>query len=592
MSCHLDSFVGMTAGSLRSRSHGAAPRAWVHLVRTADGLHSAGRSRDSRARRWILVAASGRAAAQAYARDHDIDPCAVLAKDDLTTRPRKLREVVNRAAADGVIVHSKSWSRQRNPQLYELALSIIPIRERYIVDEERRLVFRIGKFGLAARIARIPAQALHDAVVIASETARLADRRGCHNHPQSIAAVSGISVLAVWPGSSESFGGSLTHITGILRGLRGCGFRVGLLTCFPPPGRLRAVVDEVEVIPPLPAASRITRDIEQISENAPLRRAGMRLAQRLQPAFVYQRHSAFLVAGVDLAHSFQIPLVLEWNGSEVWARKNWQVQLSVERIFDPLLLAMERKAASCATLVSSVSDEAAEMAFRAGAQRTKTIVVPNAVDLGDIDASGKNSSYERNRPSLLLGWTGSFGPWHGADVAVRALAALPTNVNLLMVGDGAERAGCEKLAASLKVAHRVEITGILEHKVALQRLAQCDVLLSPHTPLRNQPFFGSPTKIFEYMALGKPIVASRLGQLEKMLEDGVTACLVTPGDADELATAVKQILASPDRGGALGEAARREVARHHTWDQRAHLILERLGYESHLNPQAEPAVEK
>jgi glycosyltransferase involved in cell wall biosynthesis len=95
-------------------------------------------------------------------------------------------------------------------------------------------------------------------------------------------------------------------------------------------------------------------------------------------------------------------------------------------------------------------------------------------------------------------------------------------------------------------------------------------------PLADRPFFGSPVKIFEYMSLGRPIVASRIEQLDEVLDDGRTARLVTPGDAGELATAIQEVLRAPDRGASLGRAALEEARREHTWDRRAATILAAL----------------
>ena len=125
----------------------------------------------------------------------------------------------------------------------------------------------------------------------------------------------------------------------------------------------------------------------------------------------------------------------------------------------------------------------------------------------------------------------------------------------------------------------------MPHDEAIRRLAECDVLVSPHVEIPNQRFFGSPTKLFEYMAIGRPIVASRLEQLGDVLEDGATARLVTPGDERELALAIDQVLGSPDRGQALGRAARREAERH-TWDRRARAIMDRLDLAAPVTPAA------
>jgi glycosyltransferase involved in cell wall biosynthesis len=225
------------------------------------------------------------------------------------------------------------------------------------------------------------------------------------------------------------------------------------------------------------------------------------------------------------------------------------------------------------------------MAFEMGASPSKTLVIPNAVDVDAVDRSleaarraANGSGQPSNGSPVTLGWAGSFGPWHGAEVIVQALALLRDEVRLVMVGDGGERAACRTLAESLGVARRIEWTGALPHPLALGALARCDLLISPHTPLEGgRPFFGSPTKLFEYMALGRPIVASALGQIGEVLEDRVTARLVTPGDVAGLAAAIAEIVRMPDRGRHLGEAARREVVAHHTWDQRAAALLAGLG---------------
>jgi glycosyltransferase involved in cell wall biosynthesis len=520
---------------------------------------------------WILIAASGRDAARAFADAHGLTVRCVLGKRDLLGSPRRLRRIVRKTGADGVIVHSMSWRRQRTPQLFELALFLMSLDHRFVVDEETGLVRRVGSPGLALRLARLPADGAWDALVIGSEAARLARR---HKRPNTWDEPS--SVLAVWPGSHSTAGGSLTHIAGILGAFRRSGVRVGLLTSFPPPDRLRAVVDDFEVALPPSEASRLTWDTEQLGANASLRRAGRALALRLGPTFVYQRHCPFLVAGADLADSAGIPLVLEWNGSEAWIRRNWGGDGRARRPLDRLVLAMERNAVSRATVIAAVSQAAAEMAFEAGADPSRTLVVPNAVDIGELDAELETTPAEPQGSGPLLGWAGSFGPWHGAEVAVRALGRLPTHVRLRMIGDGNERQACVNAADALGIVDRVEMTGALPRGEALRRLAECDVLLSPHTPLRDQAFFGSPTKIFEYMALRKPIVASRLDQLGDLFEDGVTARLVTPGDVDELADAVKEILELPDGGRALGAAARHLVEHDHTWDSRARMILKRL----------------
>ncbi|MBI4471556.1 MAG: glycosyltransferase, partial [Acidobacteria bacterium] len=96
------------------------------------------------------------------------------------------------------------------------------------------------------------------------------------------------------------------------------------------------------------------------------------------------------------------------------------------------------------------------------------------------------------------------------------------------------------------------------------------ILASPHVPNPDgSPFFGSPTKLFEYMAMARGIVASRLDQIAQVLSHEETALLVGPGSVDELAKAIVYLAANPAESERLGRNARRQATKHYTW--RAHV---------------------
>jgi glycosyltransferase involved in cell wall biosynthesis len=112
----------------------------------------------------------------------------------------------------------------------------------------------------------------------------------------------------------------------------------------------------------------------------------------------------------------------------------------------------------------------------------------------------------------------------------------------------------------------VVFTGSVTQEKVVEFMDASDILVSPHIPSPDgSRFFGSPTKLFEYMAMGKGIVASRLEQIGEVLEHERTALLVTPGDAEELANAILQLALDPKKRAALGSAARRAAIEHHSW---------------------------
>ncbi len=108
-------------------------------------------------------------------------------------------------------------------------------------------------------------------------------------------------------------------------------------------------------------------------------------------------------------------------------------------------------------------------------------------------------------------------------------------------------------------------------------LAAMDVLVSPHVPNSDgSRFFGSPTKLFEYMATGRGIVASRLEQIGEVLEHERTALLVPPADETALAAAILRLVDDRDLSARLGASARRRVLERHTWEAHGRRLLDRL----------------
>jgi glycosyltransferase involved in cell wall biosynthesis len=115
----------------------------------------------------------------------------------------------------------------------------------------------------------------------------------------------------------------------------------------------------------------------------------------------------------------------------------------------------------------------------------------------------------------------------------------------------------------------------VDHERVPALLDACDILLSPHVPLEDgSDFFGSPTKLFEYMAMGKGIVASRLGQIGDVLTDNETALLVEPGNAGQLADAILRLSKSREMRERLGVAARHAAIERYTWKQNAQRVID------------------
>jgi glycosyltransferase involved in cell wall biosynthesis len=97
-----------------------------------------------------------------------------------------------------------------------------------------------------------------------------------------------------------------------------------------------------------------------------------------------------------------------------------------------------------------------------------------------------------------------------------------------------------------------------------------DVAVAPYPRLAD--FHFSPLKLFEYMAVGKPLVASRYPDIASVVEDGAAGLLIEPGDVRELSAAIQRLLRDPELAARLGARARRTVAAAHTWRRNAEAV--------------------
>jgi glycosyltransferase involved in cell wall biosynthesis len=234
-----------------------------------------------------------------------------------------------------------------------------------------------------------------------------------------------------------------------------------------------------------------------------------------------------------------------------------------------------------ATRIFVVSEVERRNLVERGISAYKIIVNPNGVDIERFRpaAGGREARHELGLKDgeVVAGFVGTFGPWHGVEKLAEAIKSIPRSVpvRFLLVGSGSLKVEVEKQLESEVNSGRVIFTGAVVHDRVPALLDACDILVAPHVPLADgSDFFGSPTKVFEYMAMGKPIVASRLGQIGEVLTDQETALLVEPGNVSELGAAIVKLTESNELRVRLGSKAREVAEREHTWKHNAQRVLE------------------
>ncbi len=211
--------------------------------------------------------------------------------------------------------------------------------------------------------------------------------------------------------------------------------------------------------------------------------------------------------------------------------------------------------------VVAVAQSAREIVVREGVQPDRVVVIPNAVDARDLETPmtrGEARAAMGIPPDVFVAAVvGRLSHEKGQDLALRALAmarAQGAEVTFALAGDGPDRAMLEALAKDLGLGVAVRFLGHQKQVGVVYRAS--DMLVMPS---RSEAM---PNALLEAMSLGLPVVATRVGGVPEVADDGEMAWIVEPESAEAIARAVVDCVARPD------ERARRvALARARTWER-------------------------
>jgi glycosyltransferase involved in cell wall biosynthesis len=298
----------------------------------------------------------------------------------------------------------------------------------------------------------------------------------------------------------------------------------------------------------------LERALLRLMDNVVVYRQIRRLARVWRPDFIYERYALTAFAGALLARRLRIPHVLEVNAplAEEEARFRGLRLAVLARWMEGWLL---RRADRLVVVSHALAAHARDLGVDPG----RILVMANAVDTQLFNPQ-RDGALTRQRYQLngqfVVGFSGTLKPWHGLHHLIRALGRhVPDRLamHLLVVGDGPLRAELEDLVKELGLEGRVHFTGSVAHAEVPDLLSACDVLAAPYGPLEE--FWFSPLKVAEYRALGRPVVASAIGQLEETLGEDQGVVLLPPGDEPALGRALSELADDSRRRRRLAHAA-------------------------------------
>ncbi len=271
----------------------------------------------------------------------------------------------------------------------------------------------------------------------------------------------------------------------------------------------------------------------------------LQLPKSRRPKVVYESH------GVSSVVAEEMPRLLGKPELAPSRSKLRRLERREERVW--------KHAAAYVSITRALADD---LASRFG-ERTGVFPVPDGAE-----ARGALPTPDADR--FLAGYAGHLYPWKGVDVFVRSLVHAE-GVHGLIVGGHPAEADLERvtrLVRELGLQNRVTITGLLPPTGVATALASASVLVLPNPASAISERYTSPLKLFEYLTMGRPIVASDLASIREVLEHRRTALLVPPGDERALAAALVELSRDPAEAAMLGEAAQ-ALAPRFSWEARA-----------------------
>jgi glycosyltransferase involved in cell wall biosynthesis len=315
----------------------------------------------------------------------------------------------------------------------------------------------------------------------------------------------------------------------------------------------------------------ITWDIKLILKNALRIPREYAILKREKPDIIILRYELYTYSAAVLAWLFKIPLIIEANGSPAFECDKFGTpgNYHLARFFEKRILA-----ASAA--INAISKEVKDFIVQtSNITEGKIHINPNGVDLEKFKP--RSTAMAKRQLGLggrfVVGFIGSFSPWHDLMTLVKAakiVVAYKPNVCFLLVGDGRLRSYIQRRVSECNLNDFVKFTGRVRQDRITSYIAAMDVAIALSLPTYGDKFHGSPVKIFEYMAMKKAIIATRIGQFEEIIADGSNGIIVKQQDEKAVAREIITLTEDEQLRTKLGvNAYNTIIEKGYTWEENA-----------------------
>ncbi len=292
---------------------------------------------------------------------------------------------------------------------------------------------------------------------------------------------------------------------------------------------------------------------------------------------IHERFGLYSYGGILASRLLRIPHITEMNGPVIEEKKLFSKEIPfVQRLVARLI---RRFCLWCThhTVVVSNNLKAFLIDNHFVKRASDVTVLPNAADVPAFNKEFDVSTIKKSlglEGKFIVAYTGTLQVWYAIEDVISAFPAVIQEIPdacFIIAGTGPAQQKLESIARQLNISDKVRFLGYIDHHRIPEIVSIADVVVAPYKEL-GMTFFGSAIKIFEYLSSGRPMVATRIGQIAEVLEDQRTALLVTPGNVRELATAIIRLSRNARLRDFLSTNARKE-AQKYSWDKYVEQLL-------------------
>ncbi len=305
-----------------------------------------------------------------------------------------------------------------------------------------------------------------------------------------------------------------------------------------------------------------------------------KLVMKERPDILLIRYNIFNFSIAIVCKIMELPFILEINAPMVYEKKLFR-----KSVIDLSLVGwlLERLMINFADTIYVVSNQLKKFYVERNIPSGRIHVIFNGVDekkINPLISSNRVITEYNLQGKKVLGFVGSFHYWHGVEQLQSLILDILFNYKntiFLMVGDGPLKHKMEDFIKKHRITDKVILPGYVEYNNIPLYLAAMDIVFAPYP--KHKIFYYSPIKLFEYMAAGKCIIASSIGQIKEIIEDGVNGILFEAGNYDDMLEKSKLLLQDNSLRSKIGRAARKTIEKNYTWKHTAEKLNRIIEYD-------------